>query len=81
MPINGIQIDIQPAIIIDSKLGTQVSFQYIYFAKASDQFSTISTPCSQFPCKNGGHCVAVNETVYNCLCALGWEGELIVKIF
>lgn len=74
-------MDIQAAIIIDAKFGAQISFQYVYFVRAnplSDNFagSNATTPCSSEPCQNGGFCVLLSNTTYNCLCSAGWQGKL-----
>ena len=80
MPINGIQVDIQAAIIIDSKFGTQISFQHIYFARVNpggdNNGGDVNTTniCTKKPCQNGGFCVVVTNTTYNCLCTAGWGG-------
>ncbi len=79
--INGIQVDIQAAIIIDTTYGTQVAFQHVYFARAfpgGDAYepgSNKTTPCSSRPCENGGLCVVTSNTTFNCLCAAGWGGN------
>ena len=78
--INGFQVDIQAAIIIDSKFGNEVSFEHIYFARANpngDQYDSPSnntTPCTKNPCQNGGLCVLLSKTHYSCLCTAGWLG-------
>jgi len=70
MSINGIQVDIQAALIIDPQKG-QIGFQHIYFARAypgGDEYAPASnktTPCSKQPCQNGGLCVA-SSTTYEC---------------
>ena len=72
LSINGIQIDIQAAIIIDTSYGRQVSFQHIFFARAipgGDQYpsnSNFKTLCFKQPCQNGGLCVVVSNS-YNCI--------------
>ena len=81
LTINGIQVDIQAAIIIDPTYGTQISFQHIYFARVNpggDNYAAannMTTPCSNTPCANGGFCVVVTKTSYNCLCTAGWGGK------
>lgn len=80
LTINGIQIDIQAAIIISSSSKKQVSFQHIYFARVEpggDNFpsTNISTICTKNPCQNGGYCVVLSKTTYNCLCTAGWGGR------
>jgi hypothetical protein len=75
--INGIQVDIQAAIIISST-GQQLSFQHIYFARANpigDEGVNITTSCSKNPCQNSGFCIVVTKTDYKCLCTAGWEGQ------
>ena len=80
LPINGIQVDIQAAIILDSSDHTQISFEHIYFARVNpggDSYAAANnetTPCTQSPCRNGGFCVVVTDTKYNCLCTAGWGG-------
>ena len=77
LTINGIQVDIQAAIVIDIKHKNQVSFKHIYFARVQpggDSISNVTTPCTKTPCQNGGFCVVVTNKLYNCLCTAGYGG-------
>jgi hypothetical protein len=33
-------------------------------------------PCSTNPCRNGGACLRVNDTLYECACTEGWTGSI-----
>ncbi len=71
-------MDIQAAIIINNKFGTQVAFRHVYFARANpggDEYTNMTTPCSSQPCQNGGFCVLTSSTTFNCLCTAGWGGN------
>lgn len=84
MSINGIQVDIQAAIVIGTQFGTQIDFQHLFFVRANpgnDNYPiddrNISSPCMNYPCKNDGFCVVLNDTSYDCLCTAGWAGRII----
>ena len=69
LSINGIQIDIQAAIIISSS-GRLLSFQHIYFARVNpigDVAENNTNPCSNNPCQNDGFCVVVSNTIHECI--------------
>ena len=44
LTINGIQVDVQAAIVIDTKHKNQVSFKHIYFARVQPGGDAISNP-------------------------------------
>ena len=82
LTINGFQIDIQAALIIDRKFGNQVSFKHIYFARVapgSDPYTSNNenTPCTNNPCLNDGFCVVLTNSSYDCLCTAGWGGMIL----
>ena len=84
LQINGIQVDIQAAIVIDTAVGTQVSYEHVYFARVNpggansiSAFDAL-TPCSQSPCINGGSCIASKNETFKCICTTGWKGRTIL---
>ncbi len=83
LTINGIQVDIQAAIVIGSQYGDQVSFQHIYYSRVTPgtdihaSANNRTTLCSRRPCQNGGLCVVTSSTTYQCLCTAGWGGKKI----
>jgi hypothetical protein len=85
MFINGIQVDIQSAIVI-SMHKQPVSLHYMYFVRATpgvDEYgadNSPASPCYNSPCENGGFCVVVSNMTYNCLCTTGWTGEQYFSI-
>ena len=68
--INGVQVDIQAAIVINSITGTQVSFQHIYFARLigeNAETENLKDPCIPNPCKNNSLCLPTENNNYSCL--------------
>jgi hypothetical protein len=86
MTINGIQVDIQSIIVINSYGQQPFPLQYMYIVRANpggDEYAPANNqtnPCSNKPCQNGGVCVFTSNTTYNCLCTAGWTGKKYFKI-
>lgn len=74
--INGVQVDIQAAIVINSVTGTQLSFQHIYFARVAQNAEDDNSNhlCEPNPCQNGGTCLSTTNFTYICLCPTLWRG-------
>ena len=68
--LNGVQVDIQAAIVINSITGVQTSFQHIYFARiGGDNMDKNDDPCIPNPCKNNGLCLPSINRTFSCLCS------------
>ena len=75
--INGTQIDIQAAIVYDTTIGLQTSYQHVYEVRnnivgddQNDIFNknNVSNPCFSNPCKNNGSCISGFGGAFVCIC-------------
>lgn len=86
--IYGIQVDIQAAVVINSRTGVQIAFQHVYFARVAsvgsdlnDLYSNVNVknPCSPNPCNNDGLCTLSVNFTYACVCTAFWGGKNFSK--